>query len=70
MSGRFIRELKRRQRVWERSRREENWPLMEEWVPPAPEHRVMTGSLGVARAHSEILLETKARCAVERGRDL
>lgn len=55
------RELKRRLRVWERRRREEKRPLLEEWVPPTAGQAAMARALGAARAWEEIGLAQKER---------
>lgn len=55
------RELQRRLRVWERRCRQENRPLLQEWIPPAESQRNMSRALGEVRAWKQITVVQKAR---------
>ncbi|CAM9388928.1 unnamed protein product, partial [Ectocarpus sp. 12 AP-2014] len=50
----ILRELQRRLRVWERRCRQENRPLLQEWIPPTESQRNMSRALGEVRAWKQV----------------
>ncbi|CAM9314712.1 unnamed protein product, partial [Ectocarpus fasciculatus] len=65
--GVILRELRRRLRVWERRCRQENRPLLQEWIPPTESQRNMSRALGEVRAWKQITAVQKARLVEDAG---
>ncbi|CAM9831136.1 unnamed protein product [Scytosiphon promiscuus] len=65
--GVVVRELLRRVRVWERRCKEENRPLLEEWIPPTESQKLMSRALGEVRAWKQIIVVQKARLVEDAG---
>ncbi|CBJ33086.1 expressed unknown protein [Ectocarpus siliculosus] len=65
--GVILRELQRRLRVWERRCRQENRPLLQEWIPPTESQRNMSRALGEVRAWKQITVVQKTRLVEDAG---
>ncbi|CAM9445830.1 unnamed protein product, partial [Ectocarpus sp. 13 AM-2016] len=63
----ILRELQRRLRVWERRCRQENRPLLQEWIPTTESQRSMSRALGEVRAWKQITVVQKTRLVEDAG---